>query len=112
MADQIPAPPRFAPVQRITRPVSVQISSVSNTVAVMEIRPCCGALTPEASAAAMGAVPRPASLENTPLLMPACTVPNRPPVTPAGVKAPRRTSRSTPGRTSARRIRIQKQHSR
>ena len=78
-ASKVPeTPPPSQPVARITRPVRVQIRKVSKTVAVMEIRPCSRGLTPQAEAAAMGAVPRPASLEKIPRLTPAVTVPRSP----------------------------------
>ena len=109
MAAAVPAP--SAPVTRITSPVSVQIRRVSKTTAVMEIRPCSQGRTPRAEAAAMGAVPRPASWEKTPLLTPAAAVPKRPPPAAAGVKASRRTLPQSSGRSRAWRKRIQMQQS-
>ena len=105
-------PPCQVPARRITRPVSVQITSVSKTDAVMEMSPCSAGVVPSAAAAAIGAVPSPASLENTPRLTPACTAPSKPPKAASGRKAPSITRFSTSGSAGSRASRMNRQHSR
>ena len=54
----------------MTRPVMVQMIRVSMKVPSMAIMPCCTGWLVRAAAWAMGALPRPASLENTPRATP------------------------------------------
>ena len=80
------------PVTRMTRPVMEQTTRVSMKVWVMEMRACTTGWLVRAAAAAMGAEPRPDSLENrpraTPRRMAIITVaPAKPPVAAIGVKA-------------------------
>lgn len=82
-----PIPQLCVPVTSRTSPVSVQRIKVSNTIAVIEMSPCSSGLTPSAAADAIGAVPIPASLEKSPRLTPAMTVPSSPPPTARGWKA-------------------------
>ena len=88
------------------------MSSVSNTAAVMEIRPWCTGSGVSAAAAAMGAVPTPASLEKTPRLTPAWTAPSRPPKAARGRTASRSTVPRTRGSSGSRTQRIQRQQKR
>ena len=65
---ETPSRPTFhEPVITIVSPVIVQITSVSIKVPIIEIRPCCAGASATAAAAAIGALPRPASLEKIPL---------------------------------------------
>ena len=64
--------PLKEPVITIASPVIVQITIVSKKVPVIEIRPCLTAEFVLAAAAAIGALPSPASFENTPLPTPFC----------------------------------------
>ena len=84
----------------------VQIIRVSIKVPVMEIRPCSAGSLVLAAAAAMGAEPRPDSLENTPRAIPFCMAimmvePAKPPAAAAPVNADskiRATAAGTPSR--------------
>ena len=68
---ETPSRPTFhEPVITIVSPVIVQITSVSIKVPIIEIRPCCAGASATAAAAAIGALPRPASLEKIPLATP------------------------------------------
>ena len=71
----------------------------------MPYRPCFTQSVSEVAAWAIGAEPRPASLENTPRLTPQVMTrtmePTTPPVTPLGVKAPWKMSWNTAGRVLA-----------
>lgn len=70
---ETPSRPTFhEPVITIVSPVIVQITSVSIKVPIIEIRPCCAGASATAAAAAIGALPRPASLEKIPLATPIC----------------------------------------
>ena len=78
-ADVSPAPSIVAPtsntpvvplVNTITIPVIVQIIIVSKNVPVIDISPCLAGELVFAAAAAIGALPSPASFENTPLATP------------------------------------------
>ena len=80
-----------APVRTIERPVIVQMTMVSMNVPVMLTRPCLTGSFVLAAAAAMGALPRPASFEKMPRATPFCIamniVPTAPPVTAFGANA-------------------------
>ncbi|CSC74898.1 Uncharacterised protein [Vibrio cholerae] len=52
------------------KPVIVQMMMVSKKVPVIEIRPCSTQESVFAAAAAIGALPKPDSLENTPRAIP------------------------------------------
>ena len=79
----------------------VQTTRVSRKVPVMETRPCRTGSLVLAAAAAMGAEPRPASLEKMPRAMPCCMamsmLPTAPPVTAWGVNAPTKMSANACG---------------
>ena len=84
--------PLHTPVSTKVRPVIVQIIMVSKKVPVIEISPCFTQESVFAAAAAIGALPKPDSLENTPRATPlwiaSITVaPKKPPVAAVGVKA-------------------------
>ena len=64
------SPGAASAVVRIASPVSAQITTVSQKVAVMEIKACVWGLGVSASAAAMAAVPSPASFVNSPRVTP------------------------------------------
>ena len=90
------------PVTRMTRPVMEQTTRVSMKVWVMEMRACTTGWLVRAATAAMGAEPRPDSLENrpraTPRRMAIITVaPAKPPVAATGWKALDTTMARTPG---------------
>ena len=93
------------PEQRRVRPVRLQITMVSMNTSKMPYRACFTGSGSEVVAWAMGAVPRPASLEKMPRFIPQLitrnTEPTAPPVTPLGVKAPTKISWNTLGRASA-----------
>ena len=76
----------------IVSPVMVQTTSVSMKVPVMEISPCLTGSRVDATAAAMGAEPSPASLEKMPRAIPICIatsmLPAAPPATARGLNAP------------------------
>ena len=81
-----PSRPTFQEsVITIVRPVMVQMIRVSIMVPIMEIRPCVAGESFCAAAAAIGALPIPASLEKIPLAIPFCiamiTAPKAPPAT-------------------------------
>ena len=71
-----------APVRTIERPVIVHITIVSINVPVMLTRPCLTGSCVCAAAAAIGALPRPASLEKIPLATPFCIATSILPVIP------------------------------
>ena len=84
--------PLQTPVTKIVKPVNVQIMRVSIKVPVMEIKPCSTGSFVLAAAAAMGADPRPDSLEKTPLATPfwiaiRMLAPANPPTAATGLKA-------------------------
>ena len=84
MVTATPSRPIFhVPAITIERPVIVQITIVSMNVPSIEIRPCCPGESVSAAAAAIGALPRPASLEKIPRAIPFCiainTAPSAPP---------------------------------
>ena len=87
-----PASGFHAPVMTMARPVIVQTTRVSRKVPVMETRPWRTGSLVLAAAAAMGAEPRPASLEKMPRAIPCCMatsiLPAMPPATACGLKAP------------------------
>ena len=60
----------FAPVIKIARPVIVQMTIVSIKVPVIDTSPCSTHESVCAAAAAIGALPKPLSLEKIPLLIP------------------------------------------
>ena len=64
------SPPVQAPEVRITRPVMVQITMVSMKVPSMATMPCLTGFLVRAAACAIGALPRPASLEKMPRATP------------------------------------------
>ena len=76
----------------MARPVITQMTSVTK-VPIMQTRPCRAGSFVFAAAAAIGAEPRPASLEKIPRAMPFCIamkiVPTMPPVNAAGLNAAR-----------------------
>ena len=63
-------------------PVMLQMIIVSINVPVMDMRPCLTGSLVFAAAAAIGAEPRPASLENIPLDIPFCIATNTEPTIP------------------------------
>ena len=86
-----PSDGSHAPVTTIARPVMVQMTMVSMNVPVMQTRPCRAGSFVRAAAAAIGAEPRPASLEKMPRATPFCIatkmVPTMPPVNADGLNA-------------------------
>ncbi len=62
--------PDQTPVKTKVKPVILQIMIVSMKVPVIEIKPCSAGQCVFAAAAAIGAEPRPDSLENTPRAIP------------------------------------------
>ena len=80
-----------APVITIESPVRVQITIVSINVPVILTSPCLTGSLVCAAAAAIGALPRPASLEKMPLATPFCIatsiLPTAPPVIALGENA-------------------------
>jgi AGCS family alanine or glycine:cation symporter len=81
-----------APVRTRVIPVMVQMMMVSKKVPVMQTRPCSTQESVFAAAAAIGAEPKPDSLENTPRATPACSAsiivaPAKPPVAAVVVNA-------------------------
>jgi len=91
-------------VMTMARPVIVQMISVSIMVPIMETRPCLTGSSVWAAAAAMGALPRPASLEKIPRETPFFILRNMEPITPPvaalGEKAPLNISPNTAGTCS------------
>ena len=88
-----PSCPMFQlPVMIMVSPVIVHTMSVSINVPVMDTSPCLTGSRVDATAAAMGAEPSPASLENMPRAIPICIatsmLPAAPPATALGLKAP------------------------
>ena len=88
-----PSSPIFQlPVMTMVSPVIVHTTSVSMKVPVIETSPCLTGSRVEATAAAIGAEPSPASLENMPRAMPICIatsmLPAAPPATALGLNAP------------------------
>ena len=60
----------FRMLQMITSPVTAHMTTVSQNTAVMEMRPCRRGYRVPEEAAAMAAVPMPASLVKSPLAIP------------------------------------------
>ena len=84
------------------RPVIVQMMIVSMNVPVIEMRPCSAGHFVFAAAAAIGAEPRPDSLEKTPRAMPFCIAimivePAKPPTAAWPVNASSRMSAMAAG---------------
>ncbi len=104
LVSSTPAPPLLksmgVPLMRITRAVMVQITVVSANTSKMPNRPCCTGPLVSAAAWAIGAEPKPASLENTPRATPlvmalVMVMPTAPPTTAEGLKAPTKMALST-----------------
>ena len=90
----------------ITQPVIVQTTIVSINVCVMDTNACVTGFFVCAAAAAIGELPSPDLLENTPLATPIHTVtitvdPRNPPAAADGVKALRIIVTRIPGRRAA-----------
>ena len=103
-----------APVTMSTSPVMVQTMMVSMKVPVMLTSACWQGSLVLAAAAAMGALPRPDSLEKTPretpFWMASITVaPTKPPVAAVPVKASLKTRANAPGTSPAKRTRMARQ---
>ena len=86
-----------SPDTKIESPVKLQIIIVSIKVPVIEINPCSTGSLVFAAAAAIGADPRPDSLEKTPRATPfwmaiLTVAPANPPMAAVPVKAPERTA--------------------
>ena len=97
--------PDQAPVRTSARPVIVQMMIVSMKVPVMEMRPCSAGRFVFEAADAMGAEPRPDSLEKTPRAMPFCIAimmvdPAKPPTAASPVNALCRMRETACGRAS------------
>ena len=76
-------------VMMMDNPVIVQIISVSITVPIMDTSPCATGSSVFAVAAAIGALPSPASLEKIPLAIPFCIATRiAPSVPPAAARSP------------------------
>ena len=75
----------YAPVTMIERPVIVQTMTVSMNVPVIDTRPCLTGSCVCAAAAAIGALPRPASFENIPLATPFCIASSSAPRAPPAI---------------------------
>ena len=95
---------------RMTSAVMVQITMVSAKTSKMPNRPCCTGPSVSAAAWAMGAEPRPASLEKTPRDTPRVmavrrVMPAAPPTAAEGSNAPSTMARRT-GPTLERCVRI------
>ena len=84
--------PLQTPVTKMVKPVRVQIINVSIKVPVIEIKSCSTGSFVLAAAAAIGAEPRPDSLEKTPRATPfwiaiRMLAPAKPPTAATGLKA-------------------------
>lgn len=98
--------PCQTPVTTRVNPVMVQMMMVSKKVPVMQTNPCSTHESVLAAAAAIGAEPRPDSLEKTPRATPACSAsmmvaPAKPPVAAVVLNADDSTELTAAGSNSA-----------